>query len=195
MKLPSYSIGSLFVLTAAAALLIPVFMYPGAYLIYLPTLGILLTGVALVRSVRQYPKRRLQSVCLTVLLASIVFAFVSLFDIAANQYREASLFAEQFKRVTQLEDPEGFRSTALALHAQLMIADDDQRLISGDSELVPEEIRKLNPVSIIASEYYLVINMTPSGESRLVIYPSDSTFGRVTAFKVADDFYFWGRQK
>ena len=53
MKLPNYSIGTMLMLTAVAALLIPALVFPGAYLIYLPTLAILLAFIALVRSARE----------------------------------------------------------------------------------------------------------------------------------------------
>ena len=195
MKLPTYSIGTLLLFTLVAALAIPAFVYPGAYLVYLPALAILLTAIALARSVSQFPKRRIQSIGLTVLLALFVFGFISLFDIAAEQYRQASLFTEQFQRVVSLDDPKRFRSKSLVLHSQLMAKNVDQRTISGDSALIPVEIRQVKPVSIVASENYLTINMTPSGESQIVIYPPKSQFPRVSSFKVIDDFYYWGRQK
>ena len=195
MKLPTYSIGTLLLLTVVAAIAIPALLYPGAYLVYLPALAILLTAIALVRSVRQFPKRRIQSIGLTVLLALFVFGFISLFDIAAEQYRQTSLFTEQFQRVVSLDDPKSFRSKSLVLHSQLIAKNVDQRTISGDSDLIPLEIRQVKPVSIVASENYLTINMTPSGESQIVIYPPNSQFPRVSSFKIIDDFYYWGRQK
>ena len=182
-------------LTAVTALLIPAFALPGAYLIYLPILAILLSFIALVRSARKLPKHRIQFAGWLILLVLLVLGFASLFDIASNKYQETSLFAEQFKRVTNLDDPSIFRSKALALHSELMSKNLDQRMISGDSALVPAEMRRVKPVSIIASENYLTINMTPSGESQIVIYPSDSQFPRVSSFKIIDDFYYWGRQK
>ena len=195
MKLPSYSINTLLLVTAMAALLIPALVFPSAYLVYLPVLAIFLTCTALVRSLRELPKYRLRCVGLTILLTLLVFGFASLFDIASSKYRETTLFVEQFKRVASLDDPRTFRLKALALHAQLMSKSVGERLISGDSELVPAEIRHVHPVTIVASENYLTINMTPSGESQIVIYPSESKFPRVSSFKIADDFYYWGRRK
>ena len=137
-------------LTAVTALLIPAFALPGAYLIYLPILAILLSFIALVRSARKLPKHRIQFAGWLILLVLLVLGFASLFDIASNKYQETSLFAEQFKRVTNLDDPSIFRSKALALHSELMSKNLDQRMISGDSALVPAEMRRVKPVSILS---------------------------------------------
>ena len=195
MKLPTYSIGTLLILTAVAALLIPAIAFPGAHLIYLPALAILLVAIALLRSARGLPSHRIKFASLLVLFVLLVLGFASLFDIASSKYQETSLFAEQFKRVTSLDDPRNFRAIALTLHSKLMSKNVDQRIISGDSALIPAEIRNVKPASIVASENYLTINMTPSGESQIVIYPSGSPFPRVSSLKIVEDFYYWGRQK
>ena len=116
-------------------------------------------------------------------------------DVAWARFRDLNYVSRQFKRIQQLEDPEQFRRIALELHGKLMQRDPDDRLIEGDSRLVPREIKNVQPVSILASEHYLSIKMTHTGDSVVVIYPSESTFGRVSSYRIAKDFYYWGRRK
>ena len=195
VKKRKFSIGTLFVAVTALALLIPAVVYPGGYLLYLPVFAIFLTSVALYRSLFKHQRSERRCVILSVLLALFVFAFVSLFDVAVSRYQETAYFTNQFKRVTSLEDPMQFRSKALELHQLLLDRDPEDRVLSGDSDIVPLEIRRMRPTTIVASDDCLVINMALAGTAQIVIYPADSKIGRVSSFKVANDFYYWGRQK
>lgn len=189
---PAFSIKTLFVVTTAFALLVPSLVYPGAFLVYGPILAIFLVGIALLSSLLRFRERRWRCILLVILMVFMVTGFASVFDVALEHYRATTFTADQFNRVDSLKDPKHFHMLAIELHSQLMTRQPKDRNIRGDSNLVPPEIQRVHPVRIFASKEFLVISMTPSGESTIVIYPPGATIRRVSSYKVTEDFYYHG---
>lgn len=181
-----------------AAMAVPVFFYPGAYHLYGPALVIFILLVAIASQIRQAPSRfsdwnfknAWKPITLLLALTFFLAGFVALFDIAHENYREQTFASDQFNRVVRISDHKGFRQVALDFHSVLLNRKEGPTL-KGDSKLVPEEIRRLNPIRITAADDCLCLQMTKKNDAMVIIYPPDSKLPRIHGTKIADDLFYW----
>ena len=192
---PRISIQSLFAFTAFCAAAIPATVVPGGYIFFLPILGILALTFLWVHAFRKWKndsKRwaKYAFALITIALLSSTVTFIALIDVAHRRFEVVRYATEQRTAALSIDDPERFRDIALELRAKLVALPSHQRIISGNSPKLPEAIRSIRPISVIASDHYIAIKMTPDGGS-LIAYREDSTFPRVSCPAIVSDLFYY----
>lgn len=80
------------------------------------------------------------------------------YDLRVKSRRNARLIEQQRERLNQfLADPETVLEASRQLQLKLLALPESQRRINGDSELLPPELARLDPVSIYASKNVLYV--------------------------------------
>ncbi len=191
-----------FLTLSLAALAVPTFLLSGGYLLYGPLLVIFLLSVVLIAQIRQVRASRMEwtlknawkplAVFVALLLSTIGFAPLS--SIAYDFYTQEQLRALQLNQIEDIPKDKDFLQTALALH-QLMLGPGGERHLRGNSELVPQKIGRLFPVSVNASEEYLTLQLSRNYDRMLIIYSPESTLPRVHGKKIANNVHYWDRSR
>ena len=192
---PRFRIQTLLALTALCAVGIPAALIPGGYIFFLPLLGILVLAYLWLHAYRKWkadpkPRTKYTFALLTIVWLGSAVSFIALSDVAHRRFEVVRYATEQRAAALSLEDPTQFRDIALELQAKLVALPVDQRVVPGDSPDLPDAIRSLRPISVIASDHYIKIKMTPDGGA-LIAYCEDSIFPRVNCPSIVSDLFYY----
>lgn len=182
-------------LTAFCSVSIPAVLISGGYIFYLPLLGILMLGSLWVRVYQGSgaipdPWRKYTLSILSILLLASSITFIALRDVAYRQFDSVRYATEQRAAAPNIEQPEHFREIALDLRARLSTLPSQERIVDGSSPDLPDEIRAIRPISVIASDDYITIKMTPDGGA-LIAYREDSNMVRVNSTQIVPDLFYY----
>ncbi len=191
-----------FVLLSFAALAVSTFFLPGGYILYGPLLIIFLLSVLLISqiqqaraSLREWTLRTAwKPIAVFVALLLSIIGFVPLSSVAYDFYAQEQLRSLQLSRIEDIAKDQDFLQTALVLH-QLMLGPGGERHLRGNSELVPNAIGRLFPISVHASEDCLTLQLSRNHDRMLVIYSPESTLPRVHGKKIANNVHYWDRRQ
>ena len=195
-----FSIRHLLLITTLCGLGVASLFVTGGYLIYFPFLVVLVLAIITWRllAVQRRTPRPLTLrnhwpilLVLGMLTTTLIF-YVPLFRMALDQFT-AKQFAEKRKLATLgIQNPTEFRDIALKLHSSLIKGPVHERQLNGDSEKLPPEILSLKPLSVLATDEHLFVNMCQNRENffGLLIFPK-STKMQHGDIKIADRIWFW----